>query len=155
MEKYQIERKKDCYNRRKLIDKYSDKLLSLYIGPQDPSKGRPKVNTSLRGKDVDFSRSDMGVYILGEDTFTFLFHDYTKGFTVQYERGGKVDKNIDAIVTDPYDPKLPEPKKTILTNVIENHLVMIVVKGRVDIKPYIGEDGKQYCDILAPRKRMA
>jgi hypothetical protein len=61
------------------------------------------------------------------------------GFTLAYERIEPTEDGIGRMImlgrgVDPYDPKLPEPRRSFLSHILDGHFVKIFFKGRVNLK---------------------
>ena len=72
-------------------------------------------------------------------TFHFPLKDYQKGFSLEYRRIEPTEDGIGRMVIlshgiDPYDPNLPEPQKSTLRTVLDNHLMEIDFEGRINLK---------------------
>ena len=130
----------DFENLQLCLDNYQAD--SIFIRLVGSSGGTIKVNESLENRKLDFRKNKSGLYISidSDEVFHFPLKDsaYHKGFSLAYERIKKVDKYTQMIMlgtgVDPYDPTLPEPKRSFLRNVFDYHLIEIFFKGRVDIE---------------------
>lgn len=137
----------DFENLRLCLDNYSP--IFLYIrdcgGIRENGKfscqGRLKVRDDLIGKTLDFRKDDSGLYMLidSDEVFHFPLEDYYKGFSLAYERIESTEDGIGKMVTlstgiDPYDPNLPEPRKSTLRTVLDDHLMEIDFEGRIHLK---------------------
>lgn len=107
-------------------------------------QGRAKVNESLEGRTLDFRKDKSGLYFLIDSTEVFHFpmkgynQKDTKGFTLAYERVELVN-GVEKMVMlgtgiDPYDPALPEPRRSFLRHIIDDHLLEIYFHGRIHLK---------------------
>ena len=141
MEQYWMPKWLDWKNLRKCIDNHEAD--SIYIRLVGSRGGTVKVNEDLDGRTLDFRKDKTGLYMLIDDVnvaFHFPLKDYEKGFSLAYERilpssdgigrmyipGGIPDK--------PYDPELPEPKRSYLRTILDHHMMEIYFKGRIDIE---------------------
>jgi len=63
------------------------------------------------------------------------YDDDPKGFSVAYERFNK-DGSMVMLShgVDPYDKSLPKPRRSLLRHALDDHLVEIFFKGRIDIE---------------------
>lgn len=139
MEQYQMPKKLDFKNLRLCLDNYSADF--LYIRLVGSKGGTVKVNESLEDRTLDFKKDSSGLYLLidSEEVFHFPLRDYDKGFSLAYERIEPTKDGIGRMVMlatgmDPYNPGLPEPRRSFLRNVFDDHLLEIFFKGRVNIK---------------------
>jgi hypothetical protein len=103
--------------------------------------GTVKVNEGLEGRVLDFKKDKSGLYLLIDsiEVFHFPLNDYQKGFSLAYERIEPTKDGVGRMVMlshgiDPYDPSLPEPKMSFLRTVLDDHLMEIFFKGRVNLK---------------------
>ncbi|MBI4114650.1 MAG: hypothetical protein HY445_02290 [Candidatus Niyogibacteria bacterium] len=148
MEQYLMPKKLDFKNLRLCLDNYSaDFLFIRLIGSMG---GTVKVNEKLEGRKLDFWKNKSGLHLLidSSEVFHFPLNDYQEanqtGFTLAYERfetikikgyrgfGEKMVMLGRGI--DPYDPSLPEPQRSFLRTVLDNHLMEIFFEGRVNLK---------------------
>jgi hypothetical protein len=147
MEQYQLPKELDFENLRLCLDNYTSSL--LYIrdcgGIREDGKyhaqGLPKVIEELEGKTLDFKKNKSGLHIIvdSKEVFNFPSISRHKGFSLAYERIEETEDGIGMRVMlstgiDPYDPTLPEPKTSMLRNVIDDHLIEITFEGRIDLK---------------------
>jgi len=79
-------------------------------------QGMTKVNEDLENKSLDFKkdRSGLHMFINKNEVFHFPLKDYYKGFSLAYEH--------------------IKPKRSFLGIVLDNHLMEIFFKGRINIK---------------------
>jgi hypothetical protein len=166
MEQYYLPKELDFENLRKCLDNYSPTF--LYIrdcggirenGKYDPS-GMPKVIKKLKNKTLDFKKDDSGLYMLVDykEVFHFPLKNYEKGFSLEYERIKTTKEGLEEMImlshgSNPYDPNLPEPRKSTLRAMLDDHLMEISFKGRINIefhswwdKPY-----SKYWNIIKPK----
>lgn len=129
----------DFKNLRLCLDNYKAEF--LYIRLKGSSGGDVKVNESLENKILDFRKNKSGLHMLidSKEVFHFSLKDYEKGFSLAYERIIPTDDGIGRMVMlgtgiDPYDPNLPEPRRSFLRNVFDDHLIEIFFKDRVNLK---------------------
>ncbi|MDI6737580.1 MAG: hypothetical protein QME12_03620 [Nanoarchaeota archaeon] len=139
MEQYWMPKKLDRKNLRLCIDNY--KAERLYIRLVGSMGGTVKVNESLEGKTLGFKKDKSGLFLLvdSNEVFHFPLKRYDKGFSVAYERIEPTDDGIGRMIMlstgeDPYDAKLPEPRRSFLRNVLDEHLIEIFFKGRIHLK---------------------
>lgn len=102
--------------------------------------GTVKVNEDLQGKVLDFKKKKSGLHIFidGKEVFHFLLHDYQKGFSLAYERIEQTENGVGRMVMlgcgiDPYDENLPEPRRSLLRTVLDDHLMEIYFRGRINL----------------------
>jgi hypothetical protein len=142
MEDYFIPKELDFEALRFCLDNYQP--TGLYIRLKHSYGGAVKVNEGLEGRKLDFRKDDSGLHFLidSKEVFHFPLKDYDGelqgSFSLEYERI-KADDGVESLVIiqkgeDPYDPSLPEPRNSILRNVLDNHLLEITFKGRVNLK---------------------
>ncbi|MBI2667039.1 hypothetical protein HYX13_05490 [Candidatus Woesearchaeota archaeon] len=143
MEQYWMPRKLDFKNLRHCLDNYQTNW--LYIRLKGSSGGTVKINQSLENKCLDFRKNKSGLYLLvdSEEVFHFPLAGYTdkhsKGFSLAYERIQPTEDGIGRMIMlgtgiDPYDAKLPEPRRSFLRHVLDDHLLEIFFKGRIPVK---------------------
>lgn len=136
-------KKLDFKHLRLCLDNYQAN--HLFIRLKGSSGGTTKVNENLEGRTLDFCKNKSGLYFLidSEEVFHFPLKDYdsefTKGFSLAYERIRPTEDGIGRMVAlgtgiDPYDTNLPEPRRSFLRNVLDDHLVEIFFNGRVHLK---------------------
>ncbi len=142
MEQYWIPRELDFKNLRLCLDNYQ--IDWLFIRLVGSSGGTVKINESLEGKTLNFCKDSSGLHLFIDSAELFHFplknynDKYSKGFSLAYERFETID-GYERIVMlssgiDPYDPKLPEPRRSFLRHVLDNHLMEIFFKGRINLK---------------------
>ena len=141
MEQYWMPKKLDFKNLRLCLDNYTADF--LYIRSVGSSGGAVKVNESLKNRTLDFRKNKSGLHLFinSDEVFHFPLKDYQKGFSLAYERIEPTENGIGRMVilncgVDPYDPALPEPKRSFLRTVLDRHLMEIFFQGRVNIKFY-------------------
>ncbi len=132
----------DFENLRFCLDNYTP--TQLFIRLIGSKGGNIKVSEKLESKLLDFRKDGSGLYfsVDTKDVFHFPLEGYdeddTKGFSLAYERIEEVDGHEKLVVlgrgVNPNDPKLPEPKKSVLRHVLDDHLVEITFKGRINIE---------------------
>lgn len=139
MEQYWMPKKLDFKNLKLCLDNYSADF--LYIRLIGSAGGTVKVNESLKGRRLDFRKNKSGLYLLidSREVFYFPLKDYQKGFSLAYERIEPTEDGVGRMVMlsdgiDPYDPNLPEPERSFLRIVLDNHLMEIFFDGRVNLK---------------------
>ena len=128
MEQYWMPKELDFENLRFCLDHYAADY--LFIRLTGSSGGTNKVNENLEDKTLDFRKDKSGLYLLVDSSEVFHF---------AYERVQPTEDGIGRMVIlgygiDPYDTTLPEPRRSFLRTVLDNHLMEIFFKGRVDIK---------------------
>lgn len=129
-------KKLDFKNLRLCLDNYSADF--LYIRLMGSRGGTVKVNESLENKTLDFKKvsSRLHLFIDSNEVFHFPLKDYQKGFSLAYERffeDGRMHIP-GGIADEPYNENLPEPSRSCLRTVLDNHLMEIFFKGRVNLK---------------------
>jgi len=146
MEQYWMPKKLDFVNLRLCIDNYTPDHLFIRDcgGVRENGKyevaGRAKVVQPMAGKTLNFRKNKSGLYMIVDDidVFHFPLKDYSKGFSLAYERfdrtRGYPIMLFSSTGVDPCDPSLPEPDRSILRTVIDDHLMEIYFKGRVHLK---------------------
>ena len=151
MEQYSLPKKLDFKNLRFCLENYpAERLFIRDCGGYDEngkyrSQGLTKVDENLEGRTLDFRKNKSGLYFLidSEEVFHFSLEGYdskdTKGFTLAYERIEQTEDGIGRMVMlstgiDPYDSNLPEPRRSFLRHVLDDHLVEIFFKGRINLK---------------------
>lgn len=139
MEQYLMPKKLDFKNLRLCLDNHSAD--SLYIRLVGSKGGTVKVDESLKGRKLDFRKNKSGLHMLvdAKEVFHFSLKDYGKGFSLAYERITPAEDGVGRMVMlshgiDPYDPSLPEPQRSFLRTVLDNHLMEIYFEGRVNLK---------------------
>lgn len=139
MEHYWMPKELDFENLRLCLDNYTANF--LYIRLVGSTGGTVKVNENLGGKTLDFRKEKSGLYMLvdSNDVFHFPLKDYQEGFSLAYERIKPTADGVGRMVmlshgVDPYDPSLPEPKRSFLRTVLDGHLMEIFFRGRVNLK---------------------
>ncbi|MEK6969200.1 MAG: hypothetical protein AABW48_02115 [Nanoarchaeota archaeon] len=147
MEQYYLPKRLDFKNLRLCLANYP--LDSLYIrdcGGWNPdgsyrAQGLTKIDENLEGKSLNFKKNKSGLHLLIDDInmFNFPLKDYDKGFSLAYERIEPTEDGIGRMVylstgIDPYDQNLPEPNRSFLRNIFDNHLIEIYFKKRVHLK---------------------
>lgn len=146
MEQYVMPKKLDFKHLRMCLDNYhADYLYIRDCGGYDLDgsfriKGLTKVNEDLEGKTVDFKKDKSGLYctINSKEVFHFPLKDYDsgqKGFSLAYERINDEGKMIHlSRGIDPDDKNLPDPKRSFLRHILDEHLVEIYFKGKINLK---------------------
>ncbi|MBN2052904.1 hypothetical protein JW756_05345 [Candidatus Woesearchaeota archaeon] len=151
MEQYWMPKRLDFKNLRLCIDNYkADFLFIRDCGGYNADgnyrmEGLTKVEEKLEGRTLDFSKDSSGLSFLidNHEVFHLPLKDRGtrtgKGFSLAYERIHPTEDGIGRMVmlshgVDPYDPKLPEPRRSFLRHIIDNHLVEIYFKGRIHLK---------------------
>lgn len=140
-------KKLDFRNLRLCLENYNPTYLfirdcgGIRENGQFDCHGRAKVTEDLKGKTLDFRKDKSGLYMLvdSREVFHFPLRTYYKGFSLAYERIEPSEDGIGRIIrpshgADPYDPKLPEPGKSTLRTVLDNHLMEIDFEGRINLK---------------------
>lgn len=150
MEQYLMPRNLDFKNLRLCLDNYeADFLFIRDCGGYNPDgsyrfQGLKKVNESLEGRTLDFGKDKTGLRFLIDDNEVFHFPLKDKGtvpgvgFTLAYERFEQIDGYERMVMLgrgiDPYDLSLPEPRRSLLRHIFDNHLLEIYFKGRIHLK---------------------
>jgi len=139
MEQYWMPKRLDFKNLRFCLDNYP--IDFLYIRLVGSMGGTVKVNENLEGRGFDFRKDKSGLHLLidSSEVFHFPLKDYQKGFSLAYERIEPTKDGVGRMVmlshgVDPYDPNLPEPRRSFLRTVLDRHLMEIFFKGRVNLK---------------------
>jgi len=144
-------KKSDFKNLRLCLDNHkADFLFIRDCGGYNPDgtyriQGLTKVSERLEGRTLDFRKDRSGLYFLIDDNevFHFTLKDRStrdgKGFSLAYERIRPTEDGIGRMVMlstgiDPYDPKLPEPRRSFLRHIMDEHLVEIFFEGRIHLK---------------------
>ena len=126
----------DFENLRLCLDKYESDF--LYIRLVGSRGGTVKVNEELEDKTLNFKKDKSGLHMLidSEEVFHFPLKNYIKGFSLAYKRFFEDGRMYipGGIPDEPYNPELPEPDRSYLRTVLDNHLMEIFFKGRIDIK---------------------
>ncbi|MBU2561835.1 MAG: hypothetical protein KKD17_06055 [Nanoarchaeota archaeon] len=147
MEQYWMPKRLDSRNLRMCLDNYIAERIQIRDcgGVREDGKyraqGMQKVSENLEGRTLDFRKNKSGLYMLidAEEAFHFPLKDYPKGFSLGYERIIPTEDGIGRMVmlgtgVDPYDPALPEPRRSILRTVLDHHFMEISFKGRVHLR---------------------
>lgn len=139
MEQYWMPKKLDFKNLRLCLENYSADF--LYIRLVGSMGGTIKINDSLGGRVLDFRKNKSGLHLLidSDEVFHFPLKDYQESFSLAYERIKPTEDGVGRMIMlshgiDPYDPALPEPKRSFLKTVLDHHLVEIFFEGRVNLK---------------------
>jgi len=138
MEQYWMPKELDFENLRFCLDNYVTD--SLYIRAVGSRGGEVKVNEDLDWKVLNFRKNSSGLHLFidSKEVFSFPLKDYQKGFSLAYERVEFVDDIERMIILgegiNPYDENLPEPRRSFLRNVLDEHLIEIFFKGRIELK---------------------
>ena len=143
MEQYYLPIELDFANLRKCLDNYvAEKLFIRLVGSKG---GTVKVDESLEDRSLDFRKDSSGLYFLidTEKVFHFPLKEIGtrdgNGFSLAYERIKPTEDGIGRMVMlptgiYPYDPELPEPRRSILRHIFDEHLVEIYFKGRINLE---------------------
>ncbi|MBU1199817.1 MAG: hypothetical protein KKF46_07510 [Nanoarchaeota archaeon] len=139
MEQYWMPKELDFENLKLCLDNYSPDF--LYIRLVGSMGGITKVNERLESRMLNFRKDKSGLYMLidSDEVFHFPLKDYQKGFSLAYERIEPTEDGIGRMImlsqgVDPYDPNLPEPRKSTLRTVLDDHLMEIDFEGRINLK---------------------
>ena len=145
----------DFENLKTCLDNYS--FDSIFIRLIGSSGGTVKFNEDLEGKKLNFKKNESGLHLFtnSKEIFHFSLKDYHKGFALAYERIGE-DGHVVLLGDgeDPYGLKLPKPKKSFLRTVLDDHLMEIYFKGRVDLEFESWRDEScncKYWKVIKPR----
>ncbi|MEK9175057.1 MAG: hypothetical protein AAB795_00520 [Patescibacteria group bacterium] len=132
-------KKLDFKNLRLCTDNYPADF--LYIRLIGSAGGTAKVKENLKDRKFDFRKDKSGLHILidSKEVFSFILQDYQKGFSLAYERIVPTEDGVGRMVVlgtgiDPYDPSLPEPRRSFLRTVLDEHLMEIFFLGRINLK---------------------
>lgn len=127
-------------------------------------QGKRKVCELLEDRTLDFLVAQKKLHMLVDQEEIFCFplqQRYQRGFTVAYERFLQDEEGLERMVhlshgENPYDPRFPEPKRTILRIDIDNHLMEITFDGRIHLafdswmkKPHFA-----YWKVITPQERI-
>jgi len=157
MEQYFMPAELDFKHLRFCLKYYSPDW--LYIRLKGASGGDVKVNETLEGKKLTFKKKESGLYFLidREEIFHFPMKNRQKGFSLAYERVGTTGNEKGRILTlsygiDPYDTRLPEPQRSFLRHVMDDHLLEIFFKNRIHIKfhSWWNKPDDKYWTIIKP-----
>jgi len=103
-------------------------------------QGRKKVLEDLEGRMLDFKKDDSGLYLLidSREVFHFPLDGYdselTKGFSIAYERVEEDGRHVIlGAGFNPYDETLPEPRRSVLRHILDDHLLEITFQGRIEL----------------------
>lgn len=139
MEQYFMPRELDFKNLRRCLDNYQTD--QLYIRSTGSSGGTVNIRENLGERTLDFRKDSSGLYFLidSEEVFHFPLKDVGTreglGFTLAYERVEEDGREVFlSHGTNPYDPNLPEPKRSLLGHIIDDCLLEIYFEGRVNLK---------------------
>jgi hypothetical protein len=129
----------DFKNLRLCLDNYQPDF--LFIRLMGSSGGTVKVNEYLKDKKLDFRKDKFGLHMLinSSEVFHFPLKDYIKGFSLGYERFEPIKNGVERMIMlshgiNPYDSSLPEPRRSCLRTVLDNHLMEVFFEGRIHIK---------------------
>jgi hypothetical protein len=146
MEQYWMPRKLDFKNLRACLDMHGQDADRLFVRLVGSMGGTHKVDEALMGRTLDFRKHPKkdggGISLLvdGKEAFRFPLMDVDKGFSLAYERFHEGGPNTFARMVmlshgeDPYDPSLPEPTRSVLRQIWDDHLVEIHFSGRINLK---------------------
>jgi hypothetical protein len=139
MEQYWMPKELDFKNLRQCLDEYPQE--TLYVRLVGSMGGTVNVDRNLQKTPLDFRKNRSGLHLLigNEEVFCFPLKNYYKGFSLAYERVESTGDGHGRIVmlstgVDPYDQSLPEPRRSILRNVLDNHLIEIAFTGRINLR---------------------
>lgn len=135
---YQLPKKLDFKNLRICLDNYTPAFLFIRLMGSIAATEKIdafKVGERLENRTLNFKKNKRGLYMLIDNvqTFHFPLKDYVGGFKLTYERfdnGGLRVWDDD----DPYNPALPEPRKSTLKTILDDHLLEIDFDGRIHLK---------------------
>lgn len=152
MEQYWMPKHLDFKNLRKCINTYQANELFIRDCGGYRSNGKysmhglSKVNQNLKNKKLDFRKDKSGLCLLinKKEVFHFTLKNHYKGFSLAYERLKESFPIILQTGLNPNNPALPEPNRSFLRTVLDNHLMEIYFKGKIPIKPYNGKFKEQY-----------
>lgn len=143
MEQYFLPKSLDFEHLRFCLATYEPEW--LFIRLVGSKGGEVKVDEDLEGRTLDFQHDETGLSLLidSKEIIHFPLEDYakeySKGFTLAYERILPTEDGIGRMVMlstgiNPYDKRLPEPRRSILRHDLDWHLVEISFKGRIHLK---------------------
>lgn len=102
--------------------------------------GLTKVREDLEGRELDFRKDNSGLYMLidSDEVFHFPFQNVGTregaGFAIAYRRIDADGRIMFFQGHDPCDPILPEPRASIVRDVIDDHLIEMTFEGRINLK---------------------
>jgi len=138
-EQYIIPKELDLETLRYCLDNFE--LDSIFIRLVGCLGGDTKVNEKLEGRTLDFRKDSSGLHWLidGEKVFYSPLEDVGtregQGFTVFYERF--YDDGVQVMLSAGFNPNatnLPEPKRSFLRHVIDEHFIEIRFKGKIPLE---------------------
>jgi len=141
MEKYMVPKRLTLSNLMKCLRMYE--VDYLFIRLMGSKGGTIKANMTLKGKalSIHHNKSTICFLVDNNEVCKLPFKEFLKdtgdrdGMQVAYER---FNQNGNMVFlshgTNPYDPNLLEPHRSILRLAIDWHLVEIYFKGRVHLK---------------------
>jgi hypothetical protein len=136
MDYYQMPKDLDFENLRYCLDNYKTNF--ILIASKFSAGGKIKVREELDSRILDFKKDDSGLSILIDksEVFNFPLKYYQKGFSLAYERFHTEDGSIHIPYnkTFPDDPSFPVPSRSILINVIDQHIMEIYFKGKIPLE---------------------
>jgi len=114
------------------------KVNGIFIRLIGSMGGDTKVRTSLTSKLLDFKKDDSGLkfFIDSKEVMHFPLKDYTKGFSLQYERfhdDGRIFF-YNGIPNNPNEKGLPKIENSIFRGALDWHLVEISFKDKIPLK---------------------
>ncbi len=159
MEQYFTRSEMNLQTLRFCLDNYvADELFIRLVGSKG---GGIKVNEKIGKGKLDFKKDDAGLYFLigSKEVFHFPWKDVGTragiGFSIAFERSYPGGREV-ALGTgiDPYDPKLPGPKRSALVECVDDHLLKIFFKGRIDLKfhSWYQEPYWRYWEVIAKKR---
>ena len=157
VEQYVLPKRLDIRNLRLCLDNYTPTF--LYIRVVGSLGGTEKVRERCEGRSLDFKkdRSGLRMIIDGNAVFHFPLKGYDKGFVLAYERFIQTGVHTGGMLhlshgVDPYDPNLPEPTRSLLRIILDDHLMEIYFAGRVHLKfhSWLKEPHWKYWTIRKP-----
>src|SRR3989338_7977142 len=126
MEQYWMPKKLDFKNLRLCLKNYTADC--LYIRLVGSAGGTVKVDEDLKDRILSFKKDKSGLYLFidSSQVFHFPLKNYQKGFSLAYERIQPTADGVGRMVflgtgIDPYDPNLPEPRRSFLRTVLDDH----------------------------------
>jgi hypothetical protein len=124
----------------KLCLKYYTPTL-LYVRLVGSMGGTVKVSEHIKGRSLTFRKEKSGLrmFVDGNEVFHFSPKEHDKGFVLAYERFVQTGVHTGGMLhlshgVDPYDPDLPEPTRSLLRIILDDHLMEISFAGRVHLK---------------------
>jgi len=104
-------------------------------------QGKQKVNENLENRKLDFKKNKSGLHMIVDfkEVFHFPLKDYDKGFSIGYKRIELTDEGFEREIAlshgiNPYNRSFPEPKESMFRTILDDHLMEISFRGRIDLR---------------------